>query len=158
MGEDLSRRRREIFRKKFLPRLQAFPQVRELLERMRSGGLKRVVASASRREQLEPMLRLAGIEDLVEAITSASEVEDPKPEPDVVAAALDKLALAPEQVLMLGDTPYDIEAAGKIGVRVVALCSGGWAAADLPGALAVYRDPADLLARFDTSPFACTNG
>ncbi len=154
VGEAISRRRREIFRESYLPRLRPFPEVRELVCRMRERGFRIVVASASRREELEPMLRIAGIDDLLEAATSASEVADPKPEPDVIAAALDKLALTPEQVLMLGDTPYDIAAAGKIGVGVVALCSGGWEAKDLSGAVAVYRDAADLLARFDSSPFA----
>ena len=125
-GEAIGRRRREIFRESYLPGLRPFPAVRELVQRMRAGGFQLVVASASKRDELEPMLRAAGVADLVDAVTSASEVADPKPEPDVLVAALDKLALTPEQVLMLGDTPYDIEAAEKIGIGVVALCSGGW--------------------------------
>lgn len=153
-GRRISRRRREIFSQRYLPQLQPFPQVRQLLEKMQQRGLRRVVASASQREEMERMLELAGIADLVQEATSASEVEDPKPEPDVVLAALDKLALGPEQVLLLGDTPYDIEAAGRVGVPVVALECGGWSAAELTGAMAVYRDPADLSARFDLSPFA----
>ena len=158
IGEGIRQRRREIFRTRYLPQLRPFPQVRELVARMRSAGLKQVIASASKREELEPMLRITGIADLVEGVTTASEVEDPKPEPDVVAAALDKLALAPDQVLMLGDTPYDLEAAGKIGVGVVAVCSGGWKPEELSGAVAVYRDAADLLANFESSPFARRGG
>lgn len=154
IGGRIRRRRKEIFRGEYLPYLQPFPKVKELLARMRQSGLKRVVASASRREEVEEMLDLARIRELVQGATSASDVEDPKPEPDVVMAAIDKLALAPDQVLLLGDTPYDIEAASRIGVGVVALESGGWPAPELAGAVAVYRDAADLLARFDSSPFA----
>jgi phosphoglycolate phosphatase-like HAD superfamily hydrolase len=57
---------------------------------------------------------------------------------------------------MLGDTPYDVEAAGRSGVRTVALRCGGWREQELTaaGALAVYDNPADLLARYDASPFA----
>lgn len=153
-GQRISWRRREIFLERYLPQLRPFPRVRELLERMRSAGLKRVVASASKRDELEKMLERVGIVDLVEAATSASDVEEPKPEPDVVLAALDKLALGPEQVLLLGDTPYDIEAAGRAGVPVVALECGGWSRDELAGALAVYRNPADLLAHFEASPLA----
>ncbi|MBE0597861.1 MAG: HAD family hydrolase [Desulfuromonadales bacterium] len=153
IGRRISGRRQEIFRQDYLPQLKPFPKVRELLEKMQQVG-QLVVASASQREELEQMLELAGIADLLQETTSASEVDDPKPEPDVVLAALDKMALGPEQVLLLGDTPYDIEAAGKVGVKVVAMECGGWSAAELAGAMAVYRDPADLLARFELSPFA----
>jgi HAD superfamily hydrolase (TIGR01509 family) len=152
-GLRISRRRQEIFRHRYLPRLEPFPQARELLLRMREGGLRRVVASASKREELDEMLRIAGIEDLVEAATSASDVEDPKPEPDVVHAALGKLTLPREEVLLLGDTPYDLEAAGRAGVGMVGVESGGWSRGELAGAVAVYRDAADLLAHFDSSPF-----
>ena len=53
---------------------------------------------------------------------------------------------------MLGDTPYDIEAARKIGVGTIALRSGGWRDHELKGALAIYDDTADLLAHYDSSP------
>jgi phosphoglycolate phosphatase-like HAD superfamily hydrolase len=55
---------------------------------------------------------------------------------------------------MLGDTPYDVAAAARAGVRMVGLESGGWTRADLAGALAVYADAAELLAQYDASPFA----
>jgi phosphoglycolate phosphatase-like HAD superfamily hydrolase len=57
-------------------------------------------------------------------------------------------------VILLGDTPYDVEASLKAGIRVVALRCGGWGDADLKGAVQLYDDPADLLARFDQSVFA----
>jgi phosphoglycolate phosphatase-like HAD superfamily hydrolase len=60
----------------------------------------------------------------------------------------------PEEAIMLGDTPYDVEASGRARVRCVALRCGGWGDADLGDAVAVYDDPSDLLARYAESPFA----
>lgn len=154
LGEKISRRRKEIFQARYLPNLQSFPKARELLLRMKAGGLRLAVASASKEEELERMMERVGIDGLVEASTSAGDVEVPKPEPDVVQAALEKLRLSPQEVLMLGDTPYDIEAAAKAGVEVVALRSGGWSAADLEGARAVYWDTADLFVHYEQSPFS----
>ena len=154
LGEKIGRRRKEIFQARYLPNLRPFPKARELLLRMKAGGLRLAVASASKEEELERMMERVGIDGLVEASTSAGDVEAPKPEPDVVQAALEKLRLSPQEVLMLGDTPYDIEAAAKAGVEVVALRSGGWSAADLEGARAVYWDTADLFVHYEQSPFS----
>ena len=64
----------------------------------------------------------------------------------------------PEQAWVIGDTPYDVEAAGKIGLRTIGLLCGGFAEADLrrAGCLYIYPDPASLLAGFDGSPLAST--
>lgn len=153
-GRRISARRAAIFREHHLPTLQAFPQTRELLERMRGAGLRLVVASSATGEELGPLLAVAGADDLVADTTSSSDAEASKPEPDIVEAALAKAGLGPEECLMLGDTPYDIEAAGRAGVGVIALRCGGWGDEALGGARAIYADPADLLAHYDTSPLA----
>jgi phosphoglycolate phosphatase-like HAD superfamily hydrolase len=70
----------------------------------------------------------------------------------VVHAALDELGLPADQVVMIGDTPYDVEAAGRAGVAIIALRCGGWDDDALKGAIAIYADPADLLAHYDSSP------
>ena len=82
--------------------------------------------------------------------TTASDVEDSKPAPDIVKAALEKLGRKAEEVLMLGDTPYDIESAGRSGVRTVALRCGGDTRLD--GAVGVYNDPLDLLNHLSDLP------
>jgi phosphoglycolate phosphatase-like HAD superfamily hydrolase len=70
-----------------------------------------------------------------------------------VCAALGELRLPADAVVMVGDTPYDIEAASRAGVKSIALrCGGGWLDVELHGAAAIYNDPADLLARLETSP------
>lgn len=153
IGKEVSARRREIFMTRYLPELRPFPKVRELLLRMKAGAVRLVVASASKRDELEAMLEKAGIADLLDGTTSASDVDDPKPEPDAIEAALAKLLLPREELLLLGDTPYDIEAGKKAGVGVVILRTGGWEDEALAGARAIYWDAADLLVRYEESPF-----
>ena len=154
-GKKLSARRTEIFLERYVPTLRAFPQVRALLERMRADGLKLVVATSAKEEELEQLLKIAGVGDLLEETTTSSDAKHSKPDPDIVSAAVERAGVAADEALILGDTPYDIEAATQIGVDVVAVrCGGWWDDADLQGALAIYDDPADLLAQYDSSPFA----
>lgn len=152
-GEAISKRRAEIFKEEFLPRLRPFPRARELLVRMKRDGLRLAVASSAKEDELKGLLRVCGAEDLLEATTSSDDADNSKPDPDIVHAALRRIRLPADRVILLGDTPYDIEAGNRAGVGVVAVRCGGWGDSDLAGAMAVYDDPADLLARFDQSPF-----
>ncbi len=153
-AEQVRQRRGEIFRRAYLPELQPFPHTRELLERMRAQGLKLVVASSANREDLDALLGRAGVRDLVQDATSSSDIDASKPAPDAVQAALQAAGCAPDEAIMIGDTPYDIQAAQRAGVPIIALRCGGWADRDLQGAAAIYADPADLLAHYETSPLA----
>jgi HAD superfamily hydrolase (TIGR01509 family) len=153
-GEAISKRRGEIFQKDLLPSLRPFPGAKELLVRMKKEGLRLAVASSAKEDELTRLLRICGVDELIEGSTSSDDAANSKPDPDIVQAALKRLRLPPDQVILLGDTPYDVEAATRAGVKVVALRCGGWGDADLAGALDVYDGPADLLARFKDSPFA----
>ncbi|MBW8874359.1 MAG: HAD family hydrolase [Acidobacteria bacterium] len=157
-GKKLSERRGEIFRERYLPHLKPFPQVRPLLERMRRDGLRLMVASSSPKDELQCSLELAGVADLVEGASSGSDGGRSKPDPDVVEAALKKLGLAADEVVMLGDTPYDVQAAAKVNVPVIAFRCGGFRDEDLKGAIALYDDATDLLAHYDESPLAGSEG
>ena len=152
IGKKIAGYRSGLFEKRYLGAVKAFPKTRELVERLRDAGLKVVVASSSRRDHLDRLIEAADIGDLIHSATSASDVDESKPDPDVIEAALGKLGIAPEQVLMIGDTPYDVEAAARVGVRTIALRCGGWNEENLTGAVAVYADPAALLADFEASP------
>lgn len=151
-GIKISAKRKEIFKKRYLPVLQAAPGSRELLEYMRVQGLKLAIASSSEKDELKALLQVAGASDLVQEVTSSSDASRSKPDPDVMQVTLQRIGLPANQVLMLGDTPYDIEAAAKVGVGTIALRCGGWTDPELKGALAIYNDPADLLDHYDTSP------
>ena len=152
IGKEIAAHRSDLFEKRYLDAVTAFPKTRELVARLRDADLKVVVASSSRRDHLDRLIAAADIGDLIDSATSASDVDESKPAPDVIEAALGKLAIAPEQVLMIGDTPYDIEAAARVGVRTIALRCGGWNDEHLTGAVAVYEDPSALLAGFQASP------
>ena len=152
LGKAIGERRGEIFKTRYLPHIKAFPSTRELLLRVRDDGLKLAVASSAKEEELKPLLKIAGIEDLIEEKTSSDDADHSTPDPDIVKAALDGAGLAADEALMLGDTPYDIESASRAGVKVIAFRSGGWDDAHLAEAIAIYDDPGDLLAHYDESP------
>jgi HAD superfamily hydrolase (TIGR01549 family) len=154
IGKSIGKKRKKIFTERYLPSLQPTAGAKELLEHMHQSGLRLVVASSAKEEELKGLLRVCGADEFIEKKTSADDAERSKPEPDIVQAALETVGLTQCDVLMLGDTPYDVEAARKAGVSTVAVRCGGWRDADLGGALAVYDDPADLLARYESSPFA----
>ena len=140
-----------------MDRIVPFSDARRLLERMRQEGLRIAVASSSDKEDLQAFLMLLKIHDLVEENTTADDAEKSKPSPDIFKAALDRLEIKPDEAVVLGDTPWDIEAATKAGVPAIAVTCGGWTEEDLKaaGAIEVYRDPADLLRRFESSALAC---
>jgi HAD superfamily hydrolase (TIGR01549 family) len=153
-GAQISRDRRRIFLQRYLPTLHPFPDARRLVERLKASGYRIVVASSAAEEELEELLEVADIADLVESTTSSDDADRSKPSPDIVCSALSSGGLNADEAVMIGDTPYDIEAATRAGVAVIALRSGGWHDDDLAGAAAIYDDTADLLAHFDESPLA----
>ncbi|HEX8228773.1 MAG TPA: HAD family hydrolase [Chloroflexia bacterium] len=151
-GKRLSDAWSEIFEREYLPKLKAFPRTRDLLLALKERGLKLVAASSAKGDMLEKLLEIAGATDLLEDSTSADDAENSKPAPDIVEAALKKVGLKAGEVLMLGDTPYDIEAARKLGIGTIGLRCGGWDDEGLKGAVAIYDDPAHLLAHLEDSP------
>ncbi len=156
-GEELEKRRVELFKSDYLPRVRPFPRVRELFERVRGEGLQIALASSAKEEELEHHKKSMGVAELLEAATSADDAERSKPHPDIFEAALAGLkGVRPEEAVVVGDTPYDVQAAAKAGIRSVGLLSGGFKEESLreAGAAAVYRDVSELLERFDESPLA----
>ena len=150
-GKKLSKRRSEIFRERYLPRLRAFPGSRDLVSRIRSDGLKAIVATSAKDKELEGLLKAAEVDDLMEDKASASDAKRSKPDPDIVKAAIEESGLSAEDLVMIGDTPYDVEAATTAKVRCIAFRSGGWSDKDLDGAVEIYDGPADLLAHYQAS-------
>jgi HAD superfamily hydrolase (TIGR01509 family) len=156
-GEELEKYRGEIFKRDYLPRVEGFPAVRELFERVRAEGLQTALASSAKGDELKTYKKIARIEDLVEEETSADDAEKSKPHPDIFEATLERLdGVKPSEAFVVGDTPYDAEAAGKAGLKTIGLLSGGFPEEDLraAGCVRVYRDAAHLLAEYDSSPLA----
>jgi HAD superfamily hydrolase (TIGR01509 family) len=154
-GEEIETFRKELFRREYLPSVQAFPAVRDLFERLRHDGKRIALASSAKGDELERYQTVAGIADLIEVATSSDDAERSKPHPDIFRAALQRLGhVRPAEVLVIGDTPYDAEAAGRAGLRTIGVLCGGFPEDELraAGCVAVYRDPQDLLDRYDVSP------
>ena len=153
-GKKLEEHRGHILKERYLHQIQPFPSVPALFRRILDDGRRVALASSAKGDELQFYKERAGIADLIHAETSSSDAERSKPHPDIFQAALERLGLSPADAVVVGDTPYDAEAAGKAGVRTIGLMCGGWTEAQLrdAGCVAVFRDPADLLARYDESP------
>ncbi len=153
-GKQISDHRKELILNKFSSRLAPTQGARDLVQKLRNKGLHLIVASSASEQEMEMLLKVAQVEDLLQEFTTSNDAERSKPAPDIVAVALNKAHLDPAETVMLGDAPYDIESAGKAGVRVIAFRTGGFSDEQLSGAIAIYDDPADLLAHYDQSPLA----
>lgn len=164
-GEELADYRRQHFRHNYLPNLKPFPMVRELFEHVRADGKRIILATSSNKQDLAALMHIAGIHDLVDESTSADDAENSKPEPDIYFAALENASditpghLEKSEVISVGDSPYDAIAAKKAGIETIGLLSGGFLELDLraAGCIEIYRDPADLLLRYDSSLLGSTS-
>lgn len=157
VGEKIADCRKEIYQKQLLPQVRPFGQVRELFERLKADGKKISLASSAQEGTVEAYKKLLQIEDLIDGATSTTDVQKSKPEPDIFQAALDKLeGIAASEVIVVGDTPYDAQAANKINLHTIGVLCGGFSEAELreAGCIAIYDDPADLLAHYEQSPLA----
>lgn len=151
-GQAITERRKEIFLSRYADAIRPAPGARALVAEMRAAGLKLMVASSATRDELQRLLDVARVAELAQEATTTDDVRGAGSASDAVEAALRRLALPAQDVLMLGDTPYDIELARRSGVGTIALRCGGTPAERLRGALALYDDPADLHARYAESP------
>ena len=143
--------RSELFEHHYLPQAVPFPGVRPLFERLYEDGIRIVLATSARQAELQFHRALLGADDLIHAATSKDDVERSKPCPDIFEAALRQVRpLAEEEVLVVGDSPWDIKAACRAGLKAVAVRCGGFPEADLleAGAVAVHDGPEDLLAYY----------
>jgi membrane protein len=156
LQEEMDSVRGELFKRDYLPRSVPFPGVRALFERLVADGVKIVLASSSSGPEVDYHLNLIGCSDFVSAVTTKDDVENSKPCPDIFAAALLKVApITAAEAVVIGDTPWDMKAALKVGVRTIAFRCGGFPDDTLreSGAQFLFNDARDLLARFDHSPF-----
>jgi beta-phosphoglucomutase-like phosphatase (HAD superfamily) len=149
--------RGDLFKRDYLPSATPFPCVRALFERLMEDEIRIVLASSSSKAEVAFHLDLIAAEDLVAGVTSKDDVESSKPCPDIFEAALGKVApIPPEEVVVVGDSPWDMKAASRAGLKAIGFLSGGFPEADLrgEGAIACYQGPAHLLADYESSVFA----
>jgi HAD superfamily hydrolase (TIGR01509 family) len=129
---------------------------RDLIERLKGADKTVVMASSAKDDEVEHYLDLLDARELADDWTTSADVEATKPEPDLVKAALDKAGAEPDDAVMLGDTPWDCEAARRAGVETVALMTGGFSEQELTeaGAAAVFESLPELLERIEETPLA----
>jgi HAD superfamily hydrolase (TIGR01509 family) len=150
-AKKIAERRDAVFADKYLPQVRPLPGARDLLLRLKGDGLKLAVASSSAKDLLMRLLNIVGAPDVFEKTASGDDAEDSKPDPDILHAALKALQEPPDAVAMIGDTPYDVEAALRAKVKPIAFRSGGWKDEDLKGAVEIDDGPRDLLEHLDES-------
>lgn len=131
-----------------------FHRVPELIRTCAGRGLQVVYCTSGAPEDVEEFRERIGCDDVVTAAVNSSDVEQSKPAPDIVQAALEAVGVPPERAVMVGDTVYDVRAARAAGVTVVGLVCGGISEQELreAGADAVYGNVAELLDGLDDSP------
>jgi HAD superfamily hydrolase (TIGR01509 family) len=151
----ISEFRADLFKRSYLSRVQPFPGVPALFGKIRAAGKTIALASSGKADEVENYARIAGVTDLIDVATTADDAEQSKPAPDIFEAVLAKLApISAEECVVIGDTPWDVIAAKRAGLQTIGVLSGGFPESELreAGAIAIYKDPEDLFARFDDSP------
>ena len=136
--------------------LRAFANARELISAVTALGLQVVLATSAPNDELELLRSILGVEDDLALVTSAGDVEQAKPAPDIVQVALDRAGVEPTAAIMVGDSIWDVRGAASAGVPCIGLLSGGTGRLELleAGAIAVYEDAGDLLTHLDDSAIA----
>ena len=146
-----------VFNDRYLAQVRAFPGARDLVARVRDSGRKVMLASSASQTELDHYVKLLELKGLIDADTTIADVSHSKPAPDIFVAARGKIgSIAPDAIVVVGDTPYDMEPARYCGMVPVAVRSGGFGDEELrrAGAAALYDDVATLLAGFGESLIA----
>src|SRR3954453_15774131 len=124
--------------------VEPFRESRELIVDLRKSGNTVVLASSAKADEIEHYIALLDVRSIADAWTTSADVESTKPQPDLVKAALDKAGASSGDAVMVGDTPWDIEAARSAGVETIAVITGGFSRAELEdaGAVCVFESVA----------------
>jgi HAD superfamily hydrolase (TIGR01509 family) len=129
---------------------------RELIEELKRRGHAVVLASSAKEDEVDHYLELLDARDLADAWTTSADVDATKPAPDLVSAALERAGGSPGDAAMVGDTPWDVEAAGNAGVQTLAVLTGGFSVQELSeaGALDVFESVRELCEALERTPLA----
>ena len=135
-------------------RLRVITGARELLQELSRRGHVVVLATSAPKDELAVLLDVLQVDEAIDSVTSGEDVSAAKPDPGLIEIALERASVPARRAVMIGDSVWDIEAAGRAGVTSIGVRSGGYGAEELlgAGAEAVYDDPAHLLAELDHSP------
>ncbi len=154
-GDDIRASEKERYFE-LIDEVSVMRSARELIESLKHRGHTVVLASSAKEDEVERYLDLLDARELADDWTSSADVEATKPEPDLVQAALEKAGADPSDAVMVGDTPWDVKAAGKADVGTIAVLTGGFAPEELKdaGAVAVFESVAELHEKLDDTALA----
>ncbi|MEK6342350.1 MAG: HAD family hydrolase [Curtobacterium sp.] len=132
------------------PRLRLLPGARDLLAAVSDAGHAVVLATSAPEPELVRLRELLDAEEWLTAMTSSEDVEQAKPDPGIIAVALERAGVSADSAVMVGDAVWDVESAGRVGVTSIGVMTGGVGGDELrgAGAAAVYDDAAAVLAAF----------
>lgn len=152
-GQQMKDWRSEHFRENYLKTIKPFPAATALLRELKSRGFKLAVGSSAHKEDLQFYLDQLEAQDIFDVVTSSDDADRSKPHPDIFEVALEKLQTSTEETIVIGDSPYDAEAAKKAGLASIGFLSGGFTEFDLrsAGVSDIFQNPADMLNRIDES-------
>jgi HAD superfamily hydrolase (TIGR01509 family) len=136
--------------------LRPLPGARQLLERLAALGFQVVLATSAPEDELGTLRKVLNRDDLVSVVTSSADVDMAKPNPDIVAVALDRAGVPADRAVFVGDAIWDAQACTRAGVACIGFRSGGISCAELEkaGAAVVFDNPDDLLSHLDETPIA----
>lgn len=151
-GDDIRAARDEIYQGELIKEVAPLEGAHELIAELKDRGLRIVLASSSPEDEVERYLGLLDARELADAWTTEDDAKATKPSPDLVLAALERAQT--ERAVMVGDTPWDVQAASKAGIETVCVLTGGWSKQELreAGAVAVFESVEELRKRLDETP------
>jgi HAD superfamily hydrolase (TIGR01509 family) len=150
-GDDIRDAEKELY-EELIDEVQPLEGASDLIRDLKERGQAVVLASSAKENEVDHYLDLLEARDLADGWTTSADVEATKPEPDLVQAAVDKSGA--DEAVMVGDSTFDCEAAGRAGVQTVAVLTGGFSEQELKdaGAVVVFESIEELRASLDETP------
>ena len=150
-GDDI-RDAEKVLYMELIDEVRLLPGARELITDLSDRGITVVLASSAKEEEVEHYLDMLDARDVIEGWTTSADVEETKPEPDLVQAALEMAGT--EEAVMVGDTTWDIKAAKKAEIPTLAVLTGGFGEDELreAGAAEVFESVDSLREKLDQTP------
>jgi HAD superfamily hydrolase (TIGR01509 family) len=154
-GDDI-RAAEKVLYSELIGEVEPLRGARELIVELKDRGHAVVLASSAKEDEVDHYLDLLDARELADDWTTSADVESTKPEPDLVKAAMEKAGS--DEAVMVGDTTWDVEAAGRAGIPSVSVRTGGFSAAELrdAGAIAVFDSIEELSEALDDTPLAAS--
>jgi HAD superfamily hydrolase (TIGR01509 family) len=152
LGDDIRAAEKALYLA-MIEEVEPLDGARDLIVELKDRGSTVILASSAKSNELDHYLDLLDVREVVDDWTSSADVEQTKPEPDLVLAALEK-AGTKEDAVMVGDTPWDVKAARNAGIDTIAVMTGGFGEDELreAGALEVFDSIVALRERMSSTP------